>query len=202
MVRVVRALVVLGVVVGVSAVGARVARGRATDDGVLNQTTLTDATGDEHNSGADISSMTITSYADNTISFVVSFANRDLLHPEETAQIFVDVNDDGHEDLNLSIWPNGEPSYLDRWSGSAWENVRQLPEVVETNGHFSERISLDELRGAAALEIAPTIEVVVATWSGNDVNAPPDDALPDGEHWASFQIQPSTTTTTTTTTTP
>jgi hypothetical protein len=103
--------------------------------------------------------------------------------------------------LNLSVWPNGEPSYLARWNGSGWENVRQLPELVETNGQFSERISLDELRGAAALPVAPTIGVTVATWSGNDVNAPPDDALPDGERWAPFQIQPTTVTTTTTTTT-
>lgn len=108
-----------------------VATAAVRDDGILNQTQFSDATNDATGGGVDISSLTVTTYTDGTVSFAVQFANRDFLHPDETAQIFVDLNNDRTADLNLSIWPTFDPSYLARWGGSDWVDVRQLPELVD-----------------------------------------------------------------------
>ncbi len=178
--------VMLAVATSASAAGASQA-----DDTILNQMQAQDATGDS-GSGADLSSLTVTSYADGTISFVVTFANRDYIQPNDTVQLFIDLDDNGSEDLNLSIWPLGDPSYLARWTGTAWSNIRQLPELVQTSGQFSVRLSLAELQGAAAVGVAPTIGVSVGSWtvdpSGN-VAANPDDLLPDDNFWFRFPIQ-------------
>ncbi|MGZ4155355.1 MAG: hypothetical protein ACXVQ0_12845, partial [Actinomycetota bacterium] len=94
---------------------ASVATAAVRDDSILNETQFYDATSDATGGGADLSSLTVTTYTDGTVSFAVQFANRDFLHPGETAQIFIDLNDDKTDDLNLSIWPTGDPSYLDHW---------------------------------------------------------------------------------------
>lgn len=154
---------------------------------------------------ADLSSITITSYADQTLSFAVAFANRQLLDPGETVQIFVDLNDDGKADLNLSIWATGEPSYLDNWNGSSWVDVRQLPELSEYNGGFSVRLHFSDLTGAAQLPIAPEIGVAVGAWSTDPSTGQPrnsaDDLLPDNNRAVLFQMAAPQTTSTQSTTT-
>lgn len=197
-----RRILVLAVLLAAAAVaGAEGARGVVSDSGILNQTTVQDPAGDS--AGTDLSSLTITSYADQTVSFAVAFANRQLLDPGESVQVFVDVNDDGKADLNLSIWATGDPSYLDNWNGSAWVDVRQLPELSEYNGGFSVRLHLSDLTGAAQLPIAPDIGVVVGAWSTDpstgNLHQNADDLLPDDGNWIQHQTAPQTTSTQTTT---
>jgi hypothetical protein len=203
-----RATVVVFLLMGAAVAGVAVARGVVSDSGILNQTVANDPVGDS--ASADLASLTITSYADQTVSFAVAFANRQLLAPGETVQIFVDLNDDGKADLNLSIWATGEPSYLDNWNGSAWVDVRQLPELSEYNGGFSVRLNNFDLTGAAQVPIAPEIGVVVGAWS-TDVSTGQlrnnvDDLLPDNNRWVLHQMAapqaPSTQATTTATFTP
>jgi hypothetical protein len=194
---------------GAAAAGAVAARGVVADTGILNETRVQDAVG-EVGGGPDLSAVTITTYSDGTVSFLVTFANRDLLHPNETVQVDVDLNDDGNQDLNLSLWPTGEPSYLARWNGSDWSTVRQLPEVVQGNGSASVRLGLGELRDAAGVPIGSSIGVFVVTATYSGTNQPTEvDALPDDHSWIQHQIQPpappattTTAATTTTTTTP
>jgi len=181
--------------------GAVAARAVVSDNGILNQIVAQDPVGDS--AGADLSSVTVTSYADQTISFAGTLANRDLLHPGETVQIFVDVNDDGKADLNLSIWATGVPSYLADWNGSAWVDVRQLPELSEYTGGFSVRLPISDLTGAAQLPIAPEIGVVVGAWStdsNGNLHQSADDLVPDGGSWATLQLAAPQTTSTETTT--
>jgi hypothetical protein len=205
-VTIARASLALGLI-GAGALTASAATARRTDGGVLNQTQVQDPVGDS-SGGPDLSSLTVTTYSDGTVSFAVGFANRDLLHPGETVQIFVDLDDDGSEDLNLSIWPFGEPSYLARWTGSDWVDVRQLSELVEINGSFSVRISLASLRDAAGVPIGSATGVAVAAWPSGSGTAATDanDWLPDDRLWVQHQVQPPAPTppptTTTTTTTP
>jgi len=203
---VLRFVVLVGVLVAVAVAGAAVAAGRATDNGVLNQTVVRDTVGDSI--GADLSSLTVTSYADASVGFSVGFANRNLLIPNETVQIFVDVNNDGTADVNLSIWPTGIPSYLARRDGSGWTNVRQLPELVQIDGSFSVRLTLADLRGAAAVDPGSSIGVLVGAWTTNPDRPNADDWLPDSQRWVLHQLAPpaapppSTTTTTPAPTTP
>jgi hypothetical protein len=191
-------LMVVGLLVAAAVLGVATASGRTADAGILNQTLVHDPTGDSGN-GPDLSSLTTTSYADGSISFAVGFANRNAIQPGESVQIFVDVNDDGTQDLNLSIWPFGDPSYLARWTGSGWEDIRQLPELALANGSFSVRLSLADLAGAAAVPVAASVGVAVAAWSSDPGNTAPNDSLPDGRLWSQHQIAappaPPTTTT-------
>ena len=179
--------VMLAIVTSASAAGAARA-----DDTILNQLQAHDASGDS-GTGPDLSSLTVTSYADGTISFVVQFANRDYIQLKDTVQLFIDLDDNGSEDLNLSIWPLGDPSYLARWTGTAWSNIRQLPELVQTAGQFSVRLSLADLQGYAAVGVAPTIGVSVGSWtvdpSTGNLGANADDLLPDDGFWFLFPIQ-------------
>ena len=127
---------------------------------------------------------------------MVQLANRDFLHTGETIQIFVDLNADGKEDLNFSVWPSFEPSYLARWTGSDWTNIRQLPELSETAGAISVRDSLSELQSDAGVVVAPAVQVGVGTWtedSNGVVPAAADDWLPSATTWANFAIKPSST---------
>ena len=183
---------VIVLVLLVVAAGASVAGASRADDTILNQMQTQDRTGDS-GSGPDLASLTVTSYADRTISFVVTFANRDHIQPNETVQMFIDLDDNGTVDLNLSIWPTGDPSYLARWSGTAWSNIRQLPELVQTAGQFSIRLSLAELQGAGAVGVAPAISIAIGTWMTDPVTgaagANPDDLLPDGKTAVLFPIQ-------------
>jgi hypothetical protein len=192
-----RLFVVAGLLVSVAVLGVAVASGVVADNGVLNQTKVQDPVGDS--SGPDLSSLTVTSYADGTVSFAVGFANRDLIAPGESVQIFVDLNGDGAPDLNFSIWPFGDPSYLAHWTGSDWAPVRQLPELVQANGSFSIRLSLTDLGEAAAVPAAPTIGLGVAAYSGNPATTKANDWLPDNQRWIQYQIAPPTTATTPTT---
>lgn len=180
-------MVLLAVAASASAAGASRA-----DDTILNQMQTQDATADS-GTGPDLSSLTVTSYADGTISFLVTFANRDYIQPNETVQIFIDLDDNGSEDLNLSIWPTMDPSYLARWNGSDWTNIRQLPELAQTPGRFSVRLSLAELQSAAVLGVAPTIGVSVGSWtedhSTGKLGANADDVLPNDGTWLLFPIQ-------------
>ena len=118
-------------------------------------------------------------------------------------QVFVDLNDDGKADLNLSIWATGEPSYLADWNGSAWVDVRQLPELSEFTGGFPVRLPISDLTGAAQLSIAPEIGVVVGAWStdsNGNLHQTADDLVPDGGGWAKLQLAAPQTTSTETTT--
>ena len=151
-----RLVVLAGLLVSVASLGVAAAAGWVADNGILNQTQAPDPVGDS-GGGPDVSSLTVTSYTDGTVSFSVGFANRMFIQPGESVQIFVDLNDDGNADLNLSIWPTGEPSYLAHWTGSDWASVRQLPELVQTSGSFSVRLSLADLRGAAAVPVGSGI---------------------------------------------
>jgi len=201
-----RRLVLVGLIFVAAISGAAVATASMSDSGILNQTQIQDATGDS-GGGPDLSSLTVTTYADRTVSLSVQFANRDFLHPGETVQIFVDLNDDGNADLNLSIWPTLDPSYLARRSGTAWTDVRQLPELVQADGSFSIRLGLDELQGDAAVPVAPAIGVAVRLWTDDPTTgqprATPDDLLPSDNSWVQHQIQkPVVTTTVPTTTAP
>jgi len=199
-----RRLVLAGLTVVAAISGAAAATASMSDSGILNQTQIQDATGDS-GGGPDLSSLTVTTYTDGTISFSVQFANRDLLHPGETVQIFVDVNDDGNADLNLSIWPELDPSYLARRTGTGWEDIRQLPELVQGNGSFSIRLRLDELQGAAAVAVAPAIGVGVGSWGADPAtgmtHTKADDVLPSDGSWAQHQIEKPAATTTVPTTT-
>jgi hypothetical protein len=155
-------------------------QGGMADDRILNQTQVQDPAGDAR--GADLSSLTVTTYADGTVSFSVRFANRDRLHQGETAQIFVDLNADGREDLNLSVWPDGTPSYLARWTGTDWANVRQLMEFVQASGSISVRLSLAELRSGAGVAIGSALGVGVRTGTVRDPatgKVDNDDSLPN-----------------------
>jgi hypothetical protein len=201
-----RLLVLAGLLITVASLGVAAAAGWVTDNGVLNQTQTQDPVGDS-SGGPDLSSVTVTSYTDGTVSFSVGFANRTYIDPGESVQIFVDLDDDGNGDLNLSIWPTGDPSYLAHWTGSDWATVRQLPEVAQTNGSFSVRLSLADLRGAAAVPVGSSIGVVVGAWTSDPATTNANDWLPDSRIWIQHQIAPpaappTTTTTSTTTTTP
>jgi hypothetical protein len=185
---------------------ALAAQGRAGDGGVLNETDTADALGDS-GGGPDLAALTVTTYADGTASFAVRLANRDLLHLGETIQIFVDLDDNGRQDLNLSLWPNGEPSFLARWTGSDWVNVRQLPELARASGSMSARLRLGELQDAAGVPTAASIGVaVVSAVFDQQAGGTPSiaDSLPDDQNtWIQHRIQaPQTTTPTTTATTP
>jgi hypothetical protein len=197
------ALAIAALVAIVAVAGVAVARGVVSDSGILNQTVTQDTVGDS--AGADVSSVTITSYADQTVAFAVAFANRDLLDPGETVQLFIDLNDDGSADLNLSIWATGTPSYLDHWGGSDWVDVRQLPELSEYKGGFSIRLHNSDLTGAAQMPISPSIGVAVGAWSTDpstgSLRTNADDWLPDTHVWIQHQMvvpQPTTTQPTTT----
>jgi hypothetical protein len=198
-----RAIVLVFLLMGAAVAGVAAARGVVSDSGIQDQTVVNDPVGDS--AGADLASLTITSYADQTVSFAVAFANRQRLAPGETVQIFVDLNDDGKADLNLSIWATGEPSYLDNWNGSAWVDVRQLPELSEYNGGFSVRLHFSDLTGAAQLPIAPAIGVAVGAWSTDLSNGQlrnnADDLLPDNNRWILHQVAAPPTTSTQSTTT-
>lgn len=181
---------------------AAVAQGRGTDDTIVAQTVVSDPVGDEAGNGPDLSSLTVTTYADQSLGFVVQDANRGLLLSNETIQIFLDLNDDGQSDLNFSLWPSGSASYLARWTGSEWQNVRQLPEAVQGQGSYSVRLPISVLRDAAAVAPATHIGVVVGSytysWTSNTFNSAPADWLPDNR----IPVQHSLVATTATTTAP
>jgi hypothetical protein len=171
---------------------------------ILNQTQVADATGD-NNGGPDLSSLTVTTYADGTVSFLVQFANRTYLQDGESVQIFLDLNDDRVTDLNLSIWPSFDPSYLARWTGTAYQNIRQLPELVQSPGSVSVRLNLSELRSDAAVPIGSDVNVAVASYtedSTGQISGAADDWLPSATGWVDHPIQKPTTTTTSTTKAP
>ena len=200
-----RLLVLAVLLVSAAGLGVAAAAGWVADNGILNQTQTQDPVGDS-SGGPDLSSLAVTSYTDGTVSFSVGFANRVFIQPGESVQIFVDLDDDGNADLNLSIWPTGDPSYLSHWTGSDWATVRQLPEVAQTNGSFSVRLGLADLRGAAAVPVGSSIGVVVGAWTTDPATTNAIDWLPDSRIWIQHQIAPvappATTTTSTTTTTP
>ena len=200
-------LAALGLVAFAVLFAAAAGSATTTDASILNQTVFTDPTGDAVGGGLDLSGLTVTSYNDGTISFQVSFANRTYLTPNDTVQIFVDLNDDGTADLNFSIWPSFQPSYLSRWTGTAWTNVRQLPELAQSPGGFTVRESLSELQGDGAVPVAGTIQIAVGAWTGDINTALPasaaSDWIPSATSWADFSInKPAVTPTTTTATTP
>jgi hypothetical protein len=197
-----RRLLPLGLVAAVALFAAATGSASTTDASILNQTVVTDPSGDA-TSGPDLSGLTVTTWSDGTIQFQVSFANRQYLQPGETAQIFVDLNDDGTADLNLSVWPSFDPSYIARWTGTTWTNIRQLSELTQTPGSFSERVSLSELQGDGAEPIANTIQVAVGTWtadSSGNLSGNADDWIPSATGWVDHSINKPTSTTTTTTT--
>jgi hypothetical protein len=155
----------------------------------------------------DISSLTITTYSDGTVSFLVTLANRNLLHVNETAQLNIDLNDDGLADLDVGIWGNGNPSFLYRITASGWTTVRQLPELVQSNGSFSLRIGLSALRDAAGVSIGgipavgvdaagrplgPSIGVNVETFAYSGNQATLADSVPtDPAAFIQHELDPS-----------
>jgi hypothetical protein len=201
-----RWLGLVGLVFLLALCGASGASGAAKADVILNQTQVSDPTGDS-NGGPDLSSLTVTTYADGTISFVVQFANRTYLQAGESVQIFLDLNADRVTDLNLSIWPSFDPSYLARWNGTAYQNIRQLPELMQNAGSVSVRLSLGELQSDGAVPIGSDINVAVgsyATSPGTQISGAtaPSDWLPTLNQWVDHPIQKPTTTTTSTTKSP
>ncbi len=196
----------LGLIVSATLAVTTAATGSPAANGILNEAQATDATGDS-GTGPDLSSLAVTSYADGTISFSVAIANRTYLESGESVQVFVDLNDDGQADLNLSVWPSFQPSYLARWTGSGWENIRQLPELIESPGSLSVRLGLSELQSDGAVPVAPKIQVSVASYSGGTAGTPSgtgDDWIPSPTTWFDYTINPAAagTATTGTTTTP
>jgi hypothetical protein len=194
-------LVVVALIAIAALLAAGIASASRTDAGVLNQTQTSDATGDSGR-GPDLSSLTVTTYTDGTVSFAAGFANRSFLQPGETVQVFIDLNDDGKADLNLSIWQSFEPSYLDRASGSDWVDIRQLPELVQTSGSVSVRLSLSELQSDGAVPVAPTIQVAVGSWTedaNGNVPQAANDWIPSATTWFDHSVKPAATTGTTTT---
>lgn len=192
----IRCVTPTALLLAVALLGATVAR---ADNTVLNQTQFSDATGDS-GGGADLSGMTITSYTDGTVQFTVQFANRQFMQPGDSVQIFVDLNDDGNPDLNLSVWPSFAPSYLDRWNGSSWIDIRQLPELVQAAGSISVRLALSDLQGAGAVPVAPVIQAAVGSWqadSSGKLAANANDFLPSATSWSDFSIKPVAATSTT-----
>ena len=192
-----RRVVPIALLLAVALFGATAAR---ADNTVLNQTQFSDATGDS-GGGADLSGMTVTSYTDGTIQFAVQFANRQFMQPGDTVQIFIDLNDDGNPELNLSVWPSFAPSYLDRWNGTAWIDIRQLPELVQAAGSISVRLALSDLQGAGAVPVAPVIQAAVGSWqadSSGNLAANASDFLPSATSWSDFSIKPVAVTQTTT----
>jgi hypothetical protein len=73
-----RRIAAVGLVAACAVAGTAVARGSVSDSGVLNQVQASDATGDS-GTGPDLSSLTVTSYSDGTVSFTVGLANRTYL---------------------------------------------------------------------------------------------------------------------------
>jgi hypothetical protein len=182
----IRAIVLLGLAVAATALPS-VAH---ADGGILNQLQVpgSGAAG----SGVRFSSLTVTSYTDGTISFAVQFANRTYLQTRETVQLFVDLDNDGKADLNLSVWPSFDPSYLSHWGGSDWIDVRQLPELVQSQGSISIRLNLAELRSDAGVPVGSTIGVSVDSYTAdtNDVvPQTPDDRIP-ATGYSHFAINP------------
>jgi hypothetical protein len=193
----------LAAVVFVALSGAAGASASEKADVILNQTQVSDSTGD-NNGGPDLSSLTVTTYADGTVSFVVQFANRTYLQSGESVQIFLDLNADRVTDLNLSIWSSFDPSYLSRWNGTAYQVIRQLPELTQSAGSVSVRLSLGELQSDGAVPIGSDINVSVASLTedsnGKVSDTAADDRLPNLNTWVDHSIQKTTSTTTTTTT--
>lgn len=185
--------VLAGLVVAASLLGAAVAQGRPADGGVLNRSDALDTTSDA-GAGADVSSFTVTTYADQTVEFAVRFANRSQLHVGESLQVFVDLDDNGTEDLNLSLWAIGAPSYLDRWNGTGWDDVRQLAEAVQADGSVTIRLALSELRGAAGVPYGSRIGVAVASYTADPATGklrdPADDVVPNSGSWFIHEIAP------------
>ena len=204
--RVLRRLSLAALILGAALIGVTAASASSADSPILNQSIFTDAVGDA-GTGPDLSGLTVTTFADGTITFAVSFANRQFLQSNETVQIFIDLNDDGTADLNLSIWPTGQPSYLDRSTGTGWTDIRQLPELVQTPGGCSVHISLSDLQSAAAVPVAPIIQVAVGAWPDTAISdlssSAANDWIPNATSWDDHSINaPAPTTTTTTSTTP
>jgi hypothetical protein len=184
-------LLILVATIVAAVVGAAVAHGRVADDTILNQTKTQDAIGDS--SGPDLSSLTVTTYGDGTISLAVQFANRNLLAPGESVQVNIDLNDDGTVDLNMALWPTGVESYLSKWNGSDFDVVRQLPELVQTDGSFSIRLALSALRDAAGVPFGSRIGLVVGAWTtdpatGTLRSSPADFLSGPGSTWIQYLI--------------
>lgn len=191
------------VAAGGAAAAATVAQGHTSDDTVLSRQTVPDTVGDEANNGPDLSNLIVTTYADQSLEFVVQYANRGLLLDNETIQIFLDLNGDGQADLNFSLWPSGSASYLAKWNGSSWDTVRQLPEAVEGQGQYSVRLPLSVLRDSAGVAVASHVGVIVGAYTYTGASATfsssPADWLPNSQI---FVQQPTTAAAATTTTPP
>ena len=80
-----RLLVLALLLVTVASLGVAAAAGWVADNGILNQTQTQDPVGDS-SGGPDLSSLTVTSYTDGTVSFAVGFANRTTINPGESVQ--------------------------------------------------------------------------------------------------------------------
>lgn len=171
------------VAAGGAAFAATVAQGRTSDDTVLFQQSQPDLVGDEANNGPDLSNLTLTTYADQSLGMVVQYANRGLLLENETIQIFMDLNDDGNADLNFSLWPSGSVSYLAKWNGSSWDTVRQLPEAIQAQGSYSVRLPFSVLRDSAGVPPAAHIGIIVGSYTFTGASATfsssPSDWLPN-----------------------
>src|SRR4051812_3152454 len=111
--RLIRRVSLASLLVGVALLGTTAAIGSRLDDTVLNQTATPDATGDA-GSGPDISSLTITSYTDGSISFGVQFANRTALQAGETAQVYVDLDGTIDPEVDLAVWGSPQTSGMYR----------------------------------------------------------------------------------------
>ena len=190
----------VAVITALALIVAAAASAARADNTILNQTQVSDAIGDS-GGGADLSGLTVTTYTDGTAQFAVQFANRAYMQSGDTVQIFIDLNDDGNPDLNLSVWPSFAPSYLDRWTGSTWIDIRQLPELVQSSGSISVRLALTDLQGAAAVPVAPVIQVAVGSWqadSSGNLAASASDWIPSATSWVDHSVKTAPATTTTT----
>jgi hypothetical protein len=191
-------LVACLLVVAGAAIAAAVAQGRGADDTIVAQTVTPDPIGDEASNGPDLSNLTITTYADQTLEVVVQYANRGLLLGNETVQVFIDLNDDGIPDIDYSLWPSGSTSYLERWNGTTWTIVRGLTEAVQSQGTSSVRLPVSVLRDAAGVTPGTQIGVLAGSYTYSGATLTPSDWLPDNR----IAIQHALVATTPTTTAP
>jgi hypothetical protein len=192
----VRRAATLDCVLALFGAGAVLASG---DGAPIASTTTRDATGDA-GSGPDISSMTVTVNADQTVTFSATLSNRSSLRDDESLQFFITTAASSGF-LNVSSFQDA-PTELDAWTGTAWRGQHEVPSTW-SNGTFTTTISLSDLRDALQAPVQPAILVDVKSYIGATPGATPTavDAAPDSGWAGTNTVAPAAPTTTAATTT-
>jgi hypothetical protein len=166
--------VTLVCVIAVFGAGAVLAAG---GDAPIASTTTRDATGDA-GGGPDISSMTVTVNADQTVTLSTTVSNRSSLRPDESLQFFIETATSSGL-LNVSAFQS-QATELAAWTGSEWRGQHEVPSSW-SNGTFTTTISIADLQDALQAPVRPAILVSVVSYTGATPGVSPTavDAAPD-----------------------